>query len=120
MDNASDALLSKNGNVPLHSDNTAHPSLGGCEKVETVNADLVVRDTKGELYSVRYDSVNAMLLNEYLKEHRRVEELKSAMASSERISRRPSFSSGKHRGSRRALEWAGSAHSERQCSDWKE
>ena len=34
----------------------------------------------GELMSVRYDAVNAMLLNEFLKEHRRVEELKSAMA----------------------------------------
>ena len=45
-----------------------------------VNADLVVRDENGEIYSVRYDQVNAMLLNEFLKEHKRVEELKSAMA----------------------------------------
>jgi hypothetical protein len=35
---------------------------------------LVVRDEKGEIYSVRYDAVNAMLLNEFLKEHRKVEE----------------------------------------------
>ena len=39
-----------------------------------MNPDLVVRDDKGEIYSVRYDAVNAMLLNEFLKEHRRVTE----------------------------------------------
>jgi hypothetical protein len=41
------------------------------------NADLVARDIKGKPYSVRYDAVNAMLLNEFLKEHRRVEELEA-------------------------------------------
>jgi hypothetical protein len=40
------------------------------EEVEKVNADLVVRDKEGKPYSVRYDQVNAMLLNEFLKEHR--------------------------------------------------
>src|SRR6266478_4841499 len=44
------------------------------EEVEKVNPDLVVRDTEGKPYSVRYDAVNAMLLNEFLKEHRKVEE----------------------------------------------
>jgi hypothetical protein len=39
-----------------------------------VNPDLVVRDEKGEIYSVRYDAVNAMLLNEFLKEHCKVEQ----------------------------------------------
>jgi hypothetical protein len=39
-----------------------------------VNPDLVVRDGRGEIYTVRYDAVNATLLNEFLKEHRRVEE----------------------------------------------
>ena len=39
-----------------------------------------LRDGDGKPYTVRYDAVNAMLLNEFLKEHRRVEELKSAMA----------------------------------------
>jgi hypothetical protein len=34
----------------------------------------VVRDAKGEVYTVRYDAVNAMLLNEFLKEHRKVED----------------------------------------------
>jgi hypothetical protein len=44
------------------------------EEVEKVNPDLVVRDKEGRPYSVRYDQVNAMLLNEFLKEHRKVEE----------------------------------------------
>jgi hypothetical protein len=44
------------------------------EQVEKVNPDLVVRDDKCEIYTVRYEAVNAMLLNEFLKEHRKVEE----------------------------------------------
>ena len=46
------------------------------EDVEKVNPDLVVRDEAGKPYSVRYDQVNAMLLNEFLKEHAKVEQLK--------------------------------------------
>jgi hypothetical protein len=46
------------------------------EEVEKVNRDLVVRDKEGKPYTVRYDQVNAMLLNEFLKEHREVQELK--------------------------------------------
>jgi phage shock protein A len=42
--------------------------------VAEVNPDLVVRDKKGEISSVRYEQVNAMLLNEFLKEHKKVEE----------------------------------------------
>jgi hypothetical protein len=45
------------------------------EDVEKVSPDLVVRDKEGKPYSVRYDQVNAMLLNEFLKEHRKVQEL---------------------------------------------
>jgi uncharacterized coiled-coil protein SlyX len=44
------------------------------EQVEKVNPDLVARDAKGEVYTVRYEAVNAMLLNEFLKEHRTVQE----------------------------------------------
>jgi hypothetical protein len=44
------------------------------EQVEKVNPDLVVRDADGKPYTVRYDAVNAMLLNEFLKAHRRMEE----------------------------------------------
>jgi hypothetical protein len=50
------------------------------EDVEKVNPDLVVRDKEGKAYSVRYDQVNAMLLNEFLKEHRKVEELEATVA----------------------------------------
>jgi hypothetical protein len=44
------------------------------EEVEKVNPDLVVRDAHGEIYTVRYEAVNAMLLNEFLKEHRKAED----------------------------------------------
>jgi hypothetical protein len=50
------------------------------EDVEKVNPDLVVRDEQGKPYSVRYDQVNAMLLNEFLKEHRKVERLEKQVA----------------------------------------
>jgi hypothetical protein len=43
------------------------------EDVEKVNPDLVARDAQGKVYTVRYEAVNAMLLNEFLKEHRKVE-----------------------------------------------
>ena len=45
------------------------------EEVEKVNPDLVVHDDNGKPFTVRYEAVNAMLLNEFLKEHRKVEEL---------------------------------------------
>jgi trimeric autotransporter adhesin len=50
------------------------------EDVEKVNPDLVVRDKEGKPYSVRYDQVNAMLLNKFLKEHRKVEEQEATIA----------------------------------------
>jgi trimeric autotransporter adhesin len=49
------------------------------EEVEKVNPELVGRDEKGKVYSVRYDAVNAMLLNEFLKEHRKVERLETSV-----------------------------------------
>src|SRR2546425_13309084 len=45
------------------------------EEVEKAAPDLVARDDEGKPYTVRYDAVNAMLLNEFLKEHRKVEQL---------------------------------------------
>jgi Chaperone of endosialidase len=54
------------------------------EDVAKVNPDLVARDAKGELYTVRYDAVNAMLLNEFLKEHRKVEKLEATVAQQHR------------------------------------
>jgi hypothetical protein len=50
------------------------------EDVEKVNPDLVARDEQGKPYTVRYEAVNAMLLNEFLKEHRTMEELKKGIA----------------------------------------
>jgi hypothetical protein len=50
------------------------------EDVEKVNRDLVVRDKEGKPYTVRYDAVNAMLLNEFLKEHRKNEEQRAIIA----------------------------------------
>lgn len=44
-----------------------------------MNPDLIVRDKEGKPYSVRYDQVDAMLLNEFLKEHRKVEKLEAAL-----------------------------------------
>jgi endosialidase-like protein len=49
------------------------------EEVEKVNPDLIVRDKEGKPYSVRYDQVNAMLLNEFLKEHGKVEKLEATI-----------------------------------------
>ena len=53
------------------------------EEVEKVNRDLVVRDKEGKPYSVRYDQVNAMLLNEFLKAHQTVQKLKSTSVKQE-------------------------------------
>ena len=50
------------------------------EDVAEVNPDLVVRDADGEPLTVRYDAVNAMLLNEFLKEHRKVEQQEATIA----------------------------------------
>jgi hypothetical protein len=50
------------------------------EEVEKVDPDLVARDAQGKAYTVRYEAVNAMLLNEFLKEHRKVEEQEATIA----------------------------------------
>jgi hypothetical protein len=78
MDKASEAIL---GLKPVtfrykHDlDPNGIPQFGlVAEEVEKVNPDLVARDEQGKPYTVRYDAVNAMLLNEFLKEHRTVQE----------------------------------------------
>ena len=53
------------------------------EDVEKVNPALIVRDKEGKPYSVRYDQVNAMLLNEFLKEHRKNEQQESKIEKQE-------------------------------------
>ena len=50
------------------------------EEVEKINPDLVSRDKDGKPLTVRYDQVNAMLLNEFLKEHRKVQEQEATIA----------------------------------------
>jgi uncharacterized coiled-coil protein SlyX len=85
MDKASEALLALKP-VTFHykSDTTGTPQFGLiAEEVAAVGPDLVVRDENGEIYTVRYDALNAMLLNEFLKEHRKVQELESTAAKQE-------------------------------------
>src|SRR5438046_2935192 len=50
------------------------------EEVEKVNPDLVTRDADGKIYTVRYEAVNAMLLNEFLKEHRKMEKQETTIS----------------------------------------
>ena len=79
MDKASEAILAfKPVTFRYKSDDTNTPQFGLiAEEVASVNPDLVVRDENGEIYTVRYDQVNAMLLNEFLKEHRKNEQQES-------------------------------------------
>jgi len=78
MDKASEAILALKPvtfRYKKELDPEGIPQFGlVAEDVEKVNPDLVARDAQGKVYTVRYEAVNAMLLNEFLKEHRRVEE----------------------------------------------
>jgi Chaperone of endosialidase len=81
MDQTSEAILGLKP-VTFHykTDNTGTPQFGLiAEDVAKVSPDLVVRDDDGEIYTVRYEAVNAMLLNEFLKEHREVQEQKATI-----------------------------------------
>ena len=78
MDNASESILALQP-VTFHYkhelDPNGIPQFGlVAEQVEKVDPDLVARDEHGKAYTVRYEAVNAMLLNEFLKEHSKVEE----------------------------------------------
>jgi Chaperone of endosialidase len=82
MDRASEAILALKP-VTFHykDDKTRRPEFGlVAEEVAEVNPHLVVRDKNGEIYTVRYDAINAMLLNEFLKEHKKVEQLQATVA----------------------------------------
>jgi hypothetical protein len=78
MDKASEAILALKPvsfRYKKELDPEGIPQFGlVAEQVEKVNPDLVARDAAGKVYTVRYEAVNAMLLNEFLKEHRRAEE----------------------------------------------
>jgi uncharacterized coiled-coil protein SlyX len=85
MDKASEAVLSLRP-VTFHykSDAKETPQFGLiAEEVAKMNPALVLPDKEGKPYTVRYEAVNAMLLNEFLKEHRTVQELKSKVAKQE-------------------------------------
>ena len=78
MDRASEAILALKP-VTFHYkkelDPEGIPQFGlVAEEVAKVNQNLVARDAAGKVYTVRYEAVNAMLLNEFLKEHRQVQE----------------------------------------------
>jgi Chaperone of endosialidase len=84
MDKTSEAILALKP-VTFHYkkeiDPEGTPEFGlVAEQVEKVNPDLVARDAEGKVYSVRYEAVNAMLLNEFLKEHRKVQKLEASVA----------------------------------------
>ena len=84
IDTASEAIFALNPVTFRYKeqfDPTQVPQFGlVAEEVEKVNPDLVRRDRDGKLQTVRYDAGNAMLLNEFLKEHKNVQELKAALA----------------------------------------
>ena len=82
MDQSSEDILALTP-VTFHykSDATGTPQFGLiAEEVAKVNPDLVVRDENGEIYTVRYEAVNAMLLNEFLKGHKTVQEQGATIA----------------------------------------
>jgi trimeric autotransporter adhesin len=87
MDTASEAILALRPVTFRYKhelDPNGIPQFGlVAEEVEKVNRDLVARDAQGKVYTVRYEAVNAMLLNEFLKEHRTVEELKATIGKQE-------------------------------------
>jgi hypothetical protein len=84
MDKASEAILALNPvtfRYRKELDPDKIPQFGLiAEEVEKVNPDLVARDEEGKIMSVRYEAVNAMLLNEFLKEHRKNEEQQATIA----------------------------------------
>jgi hypothetical protein len=84
MDKASEAILALQPVTFRYKhdlDPAGIPQFGlVAEEVEKVNPDLVARDEHGKAYTVRYEAVNAMLLNEFLKEHRKVQDLEKTVA----------------------------------------
>ncbi len=84
MDKASEALLALKPvtfRYKKEIDPQGIPQFGlVAEEVEKVNPKLVVRDREGKVNTVRYEAVNAMLLNEFLKEHKKVEQLETTVA----------------------------------------
>src|SRR5205807_10564411 len=88
MDRASEAILALKPVTFRYKhelDPAGIPQFGlVAEQVEKVNPDLVVRDEEGKPYTVRYEAVNAMLLNEFLKAHRKIEGQAARLAEQEK------------------------------------
>ena len=82
IDKASEAILAlKPVSFRYNNDSTNTPWFGLiAEDVAQVNEDLIVRDKEGKPFGVRYEEVNAMLLNEFLKEHKKIEEQQASIS----------------------------------------
>jgi Chaperone of endosialidase len=82
MDKASEAILAlKPVSFRYNNDSTDTPWFGLiAEDVAEINPDLIARDKEGKPFGVRYDQINVMLLNEFLKAHRRMEEQEATIA----------------------------------------
>ena len=82
MDKVSEAILSLKPVAFLYKSDKTNTAQFGliAEEVAEVNPELVIRDKEGKPYSVRYEAVNAMLLNEFLKEYLKVEEQEVTIA----------------------------------------
>src|SRR5262249_36508851 len=88
MDKSSEAILALNPVTFRYKDELDPdkiPQFGLiAEDVEKVDSELVIRDEQGKAFTVRYDAINAMLLNEFLKEHQRVGTLEEKLAQQQR------------------------------------
>ena len=82
MDKTSEAILRlKPVSFQYKSDSKGTPQFGLiADEVAKINPDLVVHNRKGEIYSVRYEAVNAMLLNEFLKAHNKMQEQETTIS----------------------------------------
>ena len=85
MDKASEAILALKPvtyRYKRERDPKGAPQFGlVAEEVAKVNPDMVIADDHGKPFTVRYEEVNAMLLNEFLKEHKKTEKLEATVAS---------------------------------------
>ena len=82
MDKASEGILAlKPVTFHFKNDDTDYPQFGLIvEEVAKVNPDWITRDPQGEIYGVRYETIPVLLLNEFLKEHKKVEEQQASIA----------------------------------------
>jgi len=110
MDKASEAILALQPvtfRYKKEIDPKAIPQFGlVAEQVEKVDPDLVARDEGGKPFTVRYEAVNAMLLNEFLKEHRKVEQLRASVAAQAALAAQQQTTNASHEKEIEALKTA--------------